>query len=554
MFVDRPHLAGVAALFSSITIFRYISGTEAGTSAWLPYYWQGSGMVAPGFKYAFAWSYDDPQHPITETSTNRHVLKCGDVLILPNNHFPWKRIAVHAEDEQPAHIISGSDKQTTPSSSSTVEQSKLANRRVRRKAELHTNFTRQNGFVDLMAGEQSARSSTDGGTFHPAVTLPVDAIYLLLIKISPQDEKTDVNVSFEIRWKAQHGYLSAVDYPLLPFYGVMCALYALFAIYWLVSSALQWKDLLRIQFWIGGVIFLGMLEKAVFCAEYETMNRTGESVTYAIQLAEIVSCLKKTLARMLVIIVSVGFGVVKPRLGSTLHKVVGVGFLYFILCSIESISRVAKVQHDGPKQKQLVALPLVLLDVGICWWIFTALLGTMRTLRLRRNETKLWLYRHFTNTLIVAVLTSLVFMIWSLVQHTFTRCLKDWKELWVDTAFWHLLFCVILMVILVLFRPTQNNQRYAFSPLLDAVDDEEDEDEEDIVFNEAFTDTDTMKIRNLKPGDSGNKDKKEASSLEDELKWVDENIPSSLTDKALPVLADSDDEREKTRYEISKMQ
>ncbi len=46
---------------------------------------------------------------------------------------------------------------------------------------------------------------------------------------------------------------------------------------------------------------------------------------------------------MLVIVVSVGFGVVKPRLGSTLHKVVGVGFVYFILSAIEGIMRVSKV-------------------------------------------------------------------------------------------------------------------------------------------------------------------------------------------------------------------
>ena len=40
-------------------------------------------------------------------------------------------------------------------------------------------------------------------------------------------------------------------------------------------------------------------------------------------------------------------------------------------------------------------------------YIFTALVNTMRTLRLRRNLVKLSLYRHFTNTLIFAVLGKL---------------------------------------------------------------------------------------------------------------------------------------------------
>lgn len=42
--------------------------------------------------------------------------------------------------------------------------------------------------------------------------------------------------------------------------------------------------------------------------------------------------------------------------------------------------------------------------------------------------------------------------------------------------------------------------------------------------------------------------------VQDELKWVDEHIPSSLADKALPALVDSDEEMQKTKFEISKMQ
>lgn len=52
--------------------------------------------------------------------------------------------------------------------------------------------------------------------------------------------------------------------------------------------------------------------------------------------------------------------------------------------------------------------------------------------------------------------------------------LKDWKELWQDEAFWHVLFSSLLLVIMILWRPTNNNQRYAFTPLLDNPEDEDD--------------------------------------------------------------------------------
>lgn len=57
----------------------------------------------------------------------------------------------------------------------------------------------------------------------------------------------------------------------------MCIVYVFFGVLWLAWSACYWRDLLRIQFWIGAVIFLGMLEKAVFYAEFQNIRYTGES-------------------------------------------------------------------------------------------------------------------------------------------------------------------------------------------------------------------------------------------------------------------------------------
>lgn len=111
--------------------------------------------------------------------------------------------------------------------------------------------------------------------------------------------------------RGDYGYLSAVDYPLLPFYGIMCLVYVGLGIIWLLVSFMQWRDLLRIQFWIGGVILMGMLEKALFYAEYQNLNSSGSTTHGLVLAAEWVSCAKRTLARMLVIIVSLGFGIVK---------------------------------------------------------------------------------------------------------------------------------------------------------------------------------------------------------------------------------------------------
>ncbi|NXI59369.1 TM87A protein, partial [Chloroceryle aenea] len=131
----------------------------------------------------------------------------------------------------------------------------------------------------------------------------------------------------------------------------------------------------------------------------------------------------------------------------------------------------------------LAFIPLAFLDTALCWWIsFTILLGggltqTMKLLKLRRNVVKLSLYRHFTNTLILLICfniaASIVFIIWITMKFRLVDCQSDWQELWVDDAIWRLLFSMILFVIMVLWRPSANNQRFAFSPLSEEDDDDE---------------------------------------------------------------------------------
>ncbi|XP_014244631.1 transmembrane protein 87A [Cimex lectularius] len=399
----------------------------------------------------------------------------------------------------------------------------------------------------VYSSEQQTLNEPHSYSKHPVFTITKDGFYKLDIHIEESNgNEFEVKVHIEMKGK-DGGYLSAANWPLLPFYGIMCLVYVTLGLIWLLVSFLQWRDLLRIQFWIGGVIFHGMLEMAAFYAEYSSFNLTGDSMPNVILLAELVSCGKRAIARMLVIIVSLGYGIVKPRLGPMLHRVFGVGILYFLLAVTVSYMRVIKPKNDPANQFVIATVPLAVLDSAICWWIFISLAQTTRTLRLRRNLVKLTLYRHFTNVLIFAVVASVIFMLYSIKAHHLTICFTDWKQLWVDDAYWKLLFTIILVVIMILWRPTNNNQRYAFSPLLDAPEDDDDEEEEQFV-NDAYG----VKMRSQGTGAASPKLKNNSNADED-LKWVEENIPASLADTALPIL-DSDEEIMTTRFELSKMQ
>ncbi|KAM9148418.1 transmembrane protein 87A isoform 1-T1 [Pangshura tecta] len=409
---------------------------------------------------------------------------------------------------------------------------------------------KENTTNHTMVAEKTARNAViqtrKDGPYIFIVHIGISASKESSINMKKREIKADPKESLftmTVELKGPYEYLSLADYPLMIFFMVMCIVYVFFGVLWLAWSACYWRDLLRIQFWIGAVIFLGMLEKAVFYAEFQNIRYTGESVQGALILAELLSAVKRSLARTLVIIVSLGYGIVKPRLGVTLHKVVTAGVLYLLFSGMEGVLRVTGAQND---LASLAFIPLAFLDTALCWWIFISLTQTMKLLKLRRNIVKLSLYRHFTNTLILAVAASIVFIIWTTMKFRLVDCQLDWQELWVDDAIWRLLFSMILFVIMVLWRPSANNQRFAFSPLSEEDDDDE---QKEPMLNDSF---EGMKMRSTKQEPNGNT--KANKAQEDDLKWVEENVPSSVTDVALPALLDSDEERMITHFERSKME
>ena len=184
--------------------------------------------------------------------------------------------------------------------------------------------------------------------------------------------------------------------------------------------------------------------------------------------------MNRTVSRMLAIIVAFGYGIVKPRCSPLKEKVLGIGLIYFGIATTEALLRLNTKNDQANNEVFVSRIPLAVIDAMICYWIFTGLMATTRTLRSKENVVILNIYRYFTNLITFALIASLTFMIWSLKSHFFTVCVTNWREFWVtpfslipinsnsslliqiDDAFWHILSSLILLVIMILFRPSPN--------------------------------------------------------------------------------------------------
>uniref|UniRef100_A0A8C6MG10 GOST seven transmembrane domain-containing protein n=1 Tax=Nothobranchius furzeri TaxID=105023 RepID=A0A8C6MG10_NOTFU len=150
----------------------------------------------------------------------------------------------------------------------------------------------------------------------------------------------------------------------------------------------------------------------------------------------------------------------------------------------------------------------------------------MKLLKLRRNVVKLSLFRHFTNTLIFAVIG---------LESSHQSSIE---ELWIEDAFWRLLFSTILLVIMFLWRPSASCHFFTQICSFGLQAGGAARVSGSIFFIGFFSSPEGMKMRGTKNETNGTA---KAPKVDEDLKWVEENIPSSMADVALPPLLDSDE-------------
>eukprot|EP00246_Nothoceros_aenigmaticus_P009609 TRINITY_DN2523_c0_g1_i1.p1 TRINITY_DN2523_c0_g1~~TRINITY_DN2523_c0_g1_i1.p1 ORF type:complete len:525 (-),score=80.79 TRINITY_DN2523_c0_g1_i1:473-2047(-) len=314
-------------------------------------------------------------------------------------------------------------------------------------------------------------------------------------------------------WKNPSGYLPGRMAPFMTFYGFMSLAYVLLGVIWLFQYVRFWKDILQLQNCITVVIALGMCEMAMWYFEYVNFNSTGNRPVGITLWAVTLGAVKKTVSRLLILVVSMGYGVVRPTLGGLTSKVIVLGGTYFLAAeSLDVVENVGTINDFSGKARLFLVLPVAILDAFFILWIFTSLSRTLEKLQARRSYAKLELYRKFTNSLAVAVVIAVAWIGYELYFQATDPLSKRWRSAWIISAFWNILTFVLVCIICALWSPSQNSTRYAFSE-----DAGEDFDDEESI---ALAPTNTGKSEVEKVPKVEKKDKKSVNtdvfSLEDE--------------------------------------
>ncbi|XVF25244.1 hypothetical protein REPUB_Repub13aG0196500 [Reevesia pubescens] len=274
----------------------------------------------------------------------------------------------------------------------------------------------------------------------------------------------DLTIEGKTVWKNPTGYLPGRMAPLMNFYGFMSLAFVILGIFWFSQYARFWRDVLPLQNCITLVITLGMLEVALWYFDYAEFNESGVRPVGITMWAVTFGTIKRTIAWIIILMVSMGYGVVRPTLGGLTSKVIMLGVTFFLASEVlELVENVGAVSDLSGKARLFLVLPVAILDAFFILWIFTSLSATLSKLQARRMVIKLDIYRKFTNALAVAVIVSVGWICYELYFKSNDVYNEQWQNAWIIPAFWQVLSFSLLCVICVLWAPSQNSMRYAYS-------------------------------------------------------------------------------------------
>ncbi|KAK8567873.1 hypothetical protein V6N13_105820 [Hibiscus sabdariffa] len=265
-------------------------------------------------------------------------------------------------------------------------------------------------------------------------------------------------------WKNPDGYLPGRMAPLMKFYVYMTIAYLLLSIIWFSQYVRFWKDILLLQHCITAVIGLGLFEMILWYLDYSNFNSSGMRPVVLTSWVVTVGAIRKTLARLLILSVSMGYGVVRPTLGGLTSKVLLLGATYFLASELLDITEyVGTINDVSGRARLFLVLPDAFLDAFLILWIFTSLSKTLEQLQVKRTSAKLDLYRKFSNALAVAVIASVGWITFEVYFKATDPFNERWQSAWIITTFWDILSFALLCVICYLWAPSQSSQRYAYS-------------------------------------------------------------------------------------------
>ncbi|KAJ3319705.1 hypothetical protein HDV06_006121 [Boothiomyces sp. JEL0866] len=333
--------------------------------------------------------------------------------------------------------------------------------------------------------------------------------YCLYMSSNTLEDNQDYVVDFTI--VNPYGFLPAIYYPALPFFAIMSGFYTFIGACWMYVSFRYWKDLLLIQHYVSLVIAFLIVEMAFNYSFFSDYNSNGKINYFLLVITVVLNAARNSISFFMLLIVSLGYGVVKPTLGEVMNSAVLLAVAHFVFGVLYGVG--ALITEDANSTLVLLsAIPLSMTMTSFYMWTMSGLSNTMNHLETRRQTIKLLMYKRLWYILMISIVAMFVIFALNSVNISYRNTEEwivnqfKWRWFMVDGLL-NILYFIVFSSISFLWMPTENNQRYGLEQLV-----------EDDEFHVIHDEESPIKLRNLRESDG------ESTADEDILAWAEEEF------------------------------
>ncbi|KAL8971026.1 MAG: hypothetical protein Q9197_003495 [Variospora fuerteventurae] len=280
----------------------------------------------------------------------------------------------------------------------------------------------------------------------------------------------DVQYKGKIEFRNAYGNLPAAQIAKLPFYAGITIVYAVIGIFWGFLYAQNRHDILPVQNYITAIVVFLIVEYLMTWGFYDYQNNHGFNALAKVLLiiVSILNAFRNSFSFFLLLIVCMGYGVVKPSLGKTMVYVRFLAIAHFVFGVIYAVASLSITPDNAGPLVLFVILPLAGTLTAFYVWTLNSLNHTMKDLLERKQSVKAMMYKKLWWCILASIIV--IFAFFFLNSFTFAErsspdfVPKHWKTRWFILDGWlNLVYMVDIAYVAYLWRPTANNRRFAMS-------------------------------------------------------------------------------------------
>ena len=204
------------------------------------------------------------------------------------------------------------------------------------------------------------------------------------------------------------------------------------------------------------------------CVEYQNTHGKNLLANAMMILVAVLNAGRNSFSFFLLLIVCMGYGVVKPSLGKTMVYVRILAITHFVFGVIYAVASLSITPDNAGPIVLLVIMPLAATLTAFYVWTLNSLNLTMKDLLERKQSVKALMYKKLWWCILGSIVV--IFAFFFLNSFNFAgRSDPDfvpdhWKTRWFILDGWlNLVYMFDIAYVAYLWRPTANNRRFAMS-------------------------------------------------------------------------------------------